>query len=314
MADFKKSVILHGIFASEAIDKAGEKLSIKNLDISPLQTGKAVANFEHNSSSPENILGRIVDARKVYSEESCRSELEKRMFKEGGSLPAVFGTVELFEDHSQAEALSKMALHYKKRNLPMPIGFSIEGATLDRTGNDLSRAVARSVALTLKPCNAAAQSELISELNKSQADFIDRLEKGQNRSTHIIGYSTVAPEVIPSLEITNLMKDLSKLESVLKALTAGFTAGPVGGRTQGDALAVSAQQKVKKAHTVTIPDETTDETHEETSTVIHKPASKDGMKEFPQAKFKELKEDAKELTLKLKKARITTLSVFKSKR
>ena len=62
-------MIIDGVFASEAIDSSGEILDIKGCDISDLENGYGVLNWEHNGSENKkedanNIIGKIVFCKK----------------------------------------------------------------------------------------------------------------------------------------------------------------------------------------------------------------------------------------------------------
>ena len=268
MQKLKKGLQLYGVFSSEAIDKTGESVDIKGMDISALESGKALANFEHKNDDPSNYLGRISYVRKAYSLEDCKNETEKRMFREAGNVPLLFGAVELFDDeeHPGATALAKMLTHYKKKGLSIPIGFSVEGATLERDGNYLKKTVGRQVSITLKPANASCQAEILASLSKSESDFLQSLSNKEDRSPN------VSAEILDeTAAISELSELANKVNNLVKALSAGFPLGPVGSLTQGEALAKPHISKTKKAHEVNIPEETTDYTHEESSTVIHKP-------------------------------------------
>ena len=81
MTNLNKGLRLGGVFASQTIDKSGEIIDIKGLDISALNSGESYLNSEHHNNNFSNYLGRIVHAKKIFKYEDCESEHEKNVLK-----------------------------------------------------------------------------------------------------------------------------------------------------------------------------------------------------------------------------------------
>lgn len=147
---------LDGIMTNGNVDSSGETLNVKGHDITDLLEGKGVINWEHEKG-PEDIIGAIVYAKKIYSEKDCETD-RQRMFYQLSGGPYVYIVGELYEDeqHPGSVACAAMVRYYHKRKEKMFIGWSVEGQTLVRKGAALERSVGRRVAFTLRPCNKSA--------------------------------------------------------------------------------------------------------------------------------------------------------------
>jgi len=159
---------IHGIAASEHIDSSGEKLSIAGLNISTL-TSDGVFNYEHEGGEegvkiPSQIVGKVTEAKKIFSEEDCENVYHlmywKRCLK-----PYVYVAGELMDDEGHAGAVDVAAmLHYdeknKERHERKMVNFSIEGAKLKKEGMNVFKSVARKVTITVHPCNKACEAGL----------------------------------------------------------------------------------------------------------------------------------------------------------
>jgi hypothetical protein len=174
--------IIDGAFASQAIDTSGEVIDVKGTDISSLNED-GVLNVEHASEKNfptfSVIIGRIIFAKKIFTQNDCESERELKLWNEI-RLPFIYGAAELFdkEDHSNAKDAAAMIKHYHRRGLPVVIRYSIEGSTIDRNGNYLVKTIARRVAATIKPCNKSSYSALVSEPTPAQVGLdIEKNEK-----------------------------------------------------------------------------------------------------------------------------------------
>jgi hypothetical protein len=177
--------IIDGAFATQAIDTSGEIIDIKGADISSLNED-GVLNTEHNNPDKKEtatfsvIIGRIIFAKKVFSEQDCESERELRLWDDL-KIPFIYGAAELFdaENHTNAHDAASIIKHYHKRNLPVVIRYSIEGSTLERNGTILTRTIGRRVAATIKPCNRSSHSAMVAEgaVPEKIGDFVEKGEK-----------------------------------------------------------------------------------------------------------------------------------------
>jgi hypothetical protein len=164
-----KGMIIDGVAASEAIDSSGEILDVKGCDISDLEEGRGVLNFEHKGeqdvgASFNDIIGRIVLAKKIYTESDCTNEREK-FYWNSVKLPFIYIQCELFDQdgHKGAESAAGMIRHYHKRGLPILVRYSIEGVTIQKDGNRLLKCIAKRVAATIKPCNKSCHSGVLED-------------------------------------------------------------------------------------------------------------------------------------------------------
>jgi hypothetical protein len=160
-------MLVDGIFGSEAIDSSGEILDVEGADISSLEKD-GVFNFEHKSDdgSPNDILGRIILAKKIFSAKDCASDRE-RMYWEQVKLPFIYGVGRLYDGagHPGAIAAAAQIRDAVANGEPPILRFSVEGSTLEKKGNILKRSVIRRVAITLKPCNKSATSGVLADPN-----------------------------------------------------------------------------------------------------------------------------------------------------
>lgn len=167
------STFIHGIAASENIDSSGEVVSIEGMDISSLdKTG--IFNFEHDQGTvgtetvqlkvPSNIVGKILKAIKIFSEQDCQDDYQKYFWSKCQT-PYLYVMGELLDDYSASakEVAGKFQydLAKKGQNEHNIFGFSIEGAKLDKQGSVVTASIARKVTITVSPCNKACIAEII---------------------------------------------------------------------------------------------------------------------------------------------------------
>jgi len=166
MKKLSKGMVLDGAFASEAVDTSGEILDVAGCDISTLEDGLGVVNYEHQGSTPEDVLGKVLTAKKIFGPEDCTDDRQLAYWNKIG-LPFIYGKAELFdsEGHPGARAAAAIVRYYHSRGEPLLARWSIEGTTMEREGGNLKRSVAKNVALTLKPCNRSCSSGLVEEAN-----------------------------------------------------------------------------------------------------------------------------------------------------
>lgn len=250
-------MIIDGVAASEAVDSSGEVLDLEGLDISDLENGVGVLNWEHRGedaagASANDIIGKIVYAKKVFKASDCEND-RQRSYWDKVKLPFLYIVCRLFDGagHPGAIAAAAMIRDYQENGEPILVRYSIEGSTLEKKGNRLVSCVARRVAATIKPCNRSCHSGVLEDPNhptgaKTEADARDVLEElvtEKNEHQHPnftkLGGSYEI-ECDPRLEETpDLVKTLVKLKTfaaMKKAIAAGTTSGAPGTLTGGAAL------------------------------------------------------------------------------
>jgi hypothetical protein len=249
-------MIIDGIAASEAIDSSGEILSVEGCDISDLEEGKGVLNWEHrgedaHGASPNDIVGAITYAKKIYKAADCEDD-RQRMYWDRVKLPLIYVKCRLFDGsgHPGAIALAAMIRDYHSNGQPVLVRYSIEGSTLEKEGNHLKRSVARRVAATIKPCNKSCHSGVLEDPNNpkgeskpAEKDILEDIatRKFEHPSLMRLG-GDAEFEVDPLVQETELAK----------TLTAGSTNAAPGTLTGGAALQrEELSERAKKIHEMT---------------------------------------------------------------
>jgi hypothetical protein len=255
-------MILDGVFASQAIDSSGEILDIDGCDISTLAKD-GVANYEHKEgdkkvegggNNGEEVVGRIIYAKKVFSVSDCDTDREEKYWEQL-KVPFIYGMVRLYDaaGHSGAQALAAQVRDHHANAEPLLVRYSIEGSTLERAKdqpNRLTISVARRIAMTLKPCNRTAISGLISD-PKAPEGFekqpetdkhvlrvvgIEKTERLEHPLYTRLGGS-VEQESNPFIDDDTMAKlKLIAKATMLKALEAGVGGAAPSALTQGAAL------------------------------------------------------------------------------
>ncbi len=171
LIDGSNGMILDGIFASQVWDSSGEVLDIEGCDISEMVEGRGLANYEHRNdestgATSQDIVGKIVYAKKIIKESDAEDERQK-MFWNKIKVPFIYGMVRLYDGagHLSAQGLAAQIRDAVKNKEQILVRFSIDGSTLERDGNHLKRTIARRVALTIKPCNKTCDSDLVVDPN-----------------------------------------------------------------------------------------------------------------------------------------------------
>lgn len=162
-------MLLDGAFATEAIDTSGEIVDIAGMDISSLEEGEGVANYEHEGPTGNNgqeVVGKIIDVKKIFKESDCSND-RHRFFWNKIKLPLLYGVIRLADGagHPGAISLAALVRDSVANGEPINCRFSIEGSTVARDGNRLTRTIARKCALTFKPANRSAVSGLLADPN-----------------------------------------------------------------------------------------------------------------------------------------------------
>jgi len=187
---------IYGIGACQSIDNSGETIVVAGMDVSKCR----ILSDEHANEEGElpmfRIIGGITMAKAVNTEAECEDEYQRRCWKSAG-VPFIYTEGELADDSGHPDALSAAALIKfcaGRPDVPLKIGLSVEGGTLERSGTDkktLSRTVATGFALTVKPANPKCILFLKNDLAKSDktqvppARYYEALKKSQSKTSLI---------------------------------------------------------------------------------------------------------------------------------
>ena len=234
-------MLLDGILTAPLVDSSGETLNMEGTDVTDFQNGSAVINWEHKNDTSDVIIGAIRYAKKIYKRSDCENKRQEMFYDMvGGKYIYILGELYDDEEHVGAVACAAMVRYYKKRNIKMNIGWSIEGATLERDGSYLKQAVARRVAFTLRPCLKAAAMGAPDE--KEVAEFLNGMEKSSKIKTFEIDSSELILE-----DNSNTIVELSKaIADLNKTLEAGNYNVAPSQLTGGAALQVEDLQRTTK--------------------------------------------------------------------
>jgi hypothetical protein len=235
-----EGIIIDGPLATEAIDSSGEELSVKGCDVSSLPES-GVLNYEHTGPDKDgsflSVIGRCIKAKKIFKRDDCENARE-RMYWDKLEIPFIYGIFRLFAEHANAEAASAIMRDQARHEEPQILRFSIEGSTIKKEGNRLVRTLARDVALTKRPCNKTAISNiLVDPRDEPKKDVLAGLaiEKFEVPGREIISGAdwTYIPYPHPEEDLAEALKGLRK------ALEAGMPGGVAGTQVGGSALQVS---------------------------------------------------------------------------
>lgn len=216
------ATIIDGIAGAETWDSSGELLDIKEADISTLEEGKGVLNWEHrgpdsHGHTPSDVVGKIIYAKKIFSADDCGDSRQLAFWKRL-ELPFIYIKARLFDaaGHQAAKDLAAIIRDAKMHNEPVIVGFSVEGATLDKEKQVLKSTLIKKVAVTVTPCNKAAVLDKYEEESKEEK------------------------------EIKRIV-EIAQADDLNKALEAGSTAAAPSSLTQGSALqAEEVDPEIKK--------------------------------------------------------------------
>lgn len=241
-------LLISGAGATQILDSSGESIDIKGLDISSLVEGMAPANFEHRGpesqgASAIDIVGAIKYAKKIFSEDDCATEDERKFWAQIEN-PFLYLQVELFdaEDHEGAKALAAIIRYYHRRQLPIMVRFSIEGSTLARDPRDkniIRQCVARAVALTVKPANRSAYTGVLADpqddQNPAPRETLLRFEDPTRERLSSFEFE-FRSELSPEEVLKNSLEDMREISALSKVISAGgYNAAPTT-LTGGSAL------------------------------------------------------------------------------
>jgi anti-sigma28 factor (negative regulator of flagellin synthesis) len=203
-----------GIGASQNIDSSGEIVDIAGLDISSLEVDGSL-NWEHKKDVPDQLVGKILKAKKIFSVKDCEDDRQK-YYWEKCKVPYLYVLGELFDDYTDSArtvaGLFRYDLDHRGKNAKDIVGFSVEGATIHKAGNTITRSIARKITCTGLPCNKMAVAEMVPKEGSKPKDNLSNIFKTE---------SYVEIEVVNLPKESNLWEML-KAESLMKRARALF--------------------------------------------------------------------------------------------
>lgn len=154
---------IYGIAATSSIDRTGERVLLEGMDISNVKS----FNDEHQSSHCFDILGSVQTSKMVLSEKDCEDEYQRKCWKHVNKpFLYVAGEIADMDGHPNAQAAAAL-IKFSTRNPNMPVGFSVEGSTLERDGKILKRTRVTNISLTIKPANTDCVVFPVIDMTKS---------------------------------------------------------------------------------------------------------------------------------------------------
>lgn len=180
---------VYGIAAAQNPDNSGETILIDNIDTSRLR----ILNDEHGEDA-WSMIGAIEYHKKIHNLEECEDDKQRRCWQTA-QVPFLYVAGEIADDsgHPNAEAAAALLKFTAARpEIPLRVGFSIEGGILKRGGSDnkiLEQTIGTGASFTIKPCNPRAAMFLETDLRKSDlameppAIYYEALKKSQATSS-----------------------------------------------------------------------------------------------------------------------------------
>lgn len=148
--------IVQGIASTEDIDAQGESVLQQGIDLTPLLKDGFI-NADHKTGF-DNIIGEPIEAKITHAE---------------GGKPVMFLKALIYEGVPQADAAWNLLNSLEKGRADgatnRRLGWSVEGAVLERRGNLIAKSVVRHVALTHQPVAYGTFAALAKSMVKAQS-------------------------------------------------------------------------------------------------------------------------------------------------
>ncbi len=193
-----------GLASTDAVDRQGERIMQKGVDLTPIEQKQGFFNFDHDNS-PENTIGAI----------DGYNQSQEGLYVHG----------RLFKNHTKAKAVYEIMSSLGKSDQGR-VGLSVEGKVLERDKENpsvITKCQIKNVAVTLNPVNTNTYADIVKSMSGAAIDF------DCHTNEHI-----EEEKELPSFTATQV---LSIVEKALSAGAAGMKA-PVD-RSGGEAMAQS---------------------------------------------------------------------------
>ena len=142
---------VRGLASTDKIDSQGEIVVPSGVDLTPIEQGRGLINWEHQPG-PENTLG-LLDG---YTRIDNGFYIEGRLFKKHEKAKAVKQIMESLEEGDKGR-----------------MGLSLEGAIIQRDSenpNIIQRCIVDQVAMTMKPVNSDTHVDLVKSLTTTDTE------------------------------------------------------------------------------------------------------------------------------------------------
>lgn len=202
MADEKTKPVscswIDGIGSSQAIDTTGEIVDLAGIDCSSFVGG--ALNWEHKSDLPASIVGKVLEYKKIFSEDDCENDRHK-YYWDKCKTPYLYVMGRLFDDKKDSSkecaALFKDDAEHPDEH-PM-VGFSIEGSKVDKKGIIVTKSIARKMTITGAPANKQCCAELIPGPEGKSSSDLDSIFKSE--SSHSIDLEPLSKKEVPGSKL-----------------------------------------------------------------------------------------------------------------
>lgn len=213
---------IYGIGACQAPDNVGETILVDGMDLTKCRILSDEHADEEGNLPMFRIIGAITATKVIHSEKECADDYQRRCWRAAG-VPFVYVEGSMADDTDHPDAKSAAALIKfcaGRPEIPLKIGLSVEGGTLERSGPDkktLAKTVSTGFAVTVKPCQPKCALFLKNDLAKSDrnqvppARYFEALKKSQSTTS-----------VVENKELM-LRYYIEKLKKSLADYMGGFT-------------------------------------------------------------------------------------------
>jgi hypothetical protein len=199
-----------GIGSSQAVDTSGEIVDLNGLDCSSF-IGSAL-NWEHKSDTPAQLVGKVLEYKKIFSEADCENDRHK-YYWDKCKTPFLYAMGRLFDDKKESsKECAGLFLDDSQHPDEHPmVGFSIEGSKIDKQGMIVTKSIARKLTITNMNANKQCVAEMVpAEPAKADPDSIFKSE--------------------PSFTI-ELLQKAEPMDDLKKAMHSGWNSRPASGKT-----------------------------------------------------------------------------------
>jgi len=184
---------VYGIGAAQSPDNVGETILVDNMDRSQCRILSDEHADEEGNLPMFRIIGTITKTKVIHNENECEDQYQLKCWKHA-SVPFVYveGLIADDSEHPDAKAAAALLKFCQKPEIPLKIGLSVEGGTIERSGHDkkvLARTVSTGFAMTVKPCNHKCALFVKNDLMKSDrkivppARYFEALKKSQAKTS-----------------------------------------------------------------------------------------------------------------------------------